>query len=176
VDRVVVEPLVMETAPARANRNPMDRVAAFFAALAGIALLLIFAREMVEIILRNLFGRSTMFADEMCGYLNVGVVFLGLAYTLARGGFIRVEMVYRHLKGAAKRAADWYAVIVSLAFASTLLYQMVKYTIYSFVNDVRSPEVTATPQYIPQLLVVIGVSVLVVQLLVFAARRCRGLP
>ncbi len=154
----------------------MDRVAAFFAALAGIALLLIFALEMVEIILRNLFGRSTMFADEMCGYLNVGVVFLGLAYTLARGGFIRVEMVYRHLKGAAKRAADWYAVIVSLAFASTLLYQMVKYTIYSFVNDVRSPEVTATPQYIPQLLVVIGVSVLVVQLLVFAARRCRGLP
>jgi hypothetical protein len=53
---------------------------------------------------------------------------------------------------------------------------MVKYAIYSFANDVRSPEVTATPQYIPQLFVVIGVSVLVVQLLVFAARRSRDLP
>jgi TRAP-type C4-dicarboxylate transport system permease small subunit len=159
-----------------AARGIPERIGTFFAALAGIALLLIFALEMYEIVLRNGFGKSTMFADEVCGYLNVAVVFLGLAYTLARGGFIRVEALYRHFKGRLKVVADWYAVIVSVIFAAAVLYQMIKYTLYSFVNDVRSPEVTATPQYIPQLLVVIGMAVLLIQLLTYVRRRCRKLP
>jgi TRAP-type C4-dicarboxylate transport system permease small subunit len=159
-----------------APRGIPERIGTFFAALAGIALLLIFALEMYEIVLRNVFGKSTMFADEVCGYLNVAVVFLGLAYTLARGGFIRVEAVYRHFKGRMKIVADWYAVVVSVIFTAAVLYQMIKYTLYSFVNDVRSPEVTATPQYIPQLLVVIGMAVLLIQLLTYVRRRCRDLP
>jgi hypothetical protein len=67
-------------------------------------------------------------------------------------------------------------VIVSLAFAATILDQMIRYTLYSFLNDVRSPEVTATPQYLPQLVLVLGMAVLVAQLLVFVFRRCRDLP
>jgi TRAP-type C4-dicarboxylate transport system permease small subunit len=170
--------VALEIAPETPKRaaGAMDKVANFCAALAGVSLIAIFVLEIVEITLRNLFGRSTMFADEMCGYLNVAVVFLGLAYTLARGGFIRVEILYKRFRGRVKAAADWYAVIVSLAFVATILDQMIRYTLYSFLNDVRSPEVTATPQYLPQLVLVVGMAVLVAQLLAFVFRRCRDLP
>jgi TRAP-type C4-dicarboxylate transport system permease small subunit len=153
-----------------------NRLARIGARLACVALVLIVALVLAEIGSRNLLNRSTMIADEMCGYLNVAVVFLGLAYTMHEGGFIRVELVYKTFKGAMKAIADWYNVLVSTAFALIMLYYLSRYTLYSYQNNIRSAEVTATPQYLPQLFAVAGTLLLAIYLVKFIVNKCRNVP
>lgn len=153
-----------------------DRSALLGGRVAALALILICVLVLAEILSRNLLNRSTMIADEMCGYLNVGVVFLGLAFTMHQGGFIRVDLTYRMLKGAMKLIADWYNVLASTAYAVIMLFYMTKYTIYSYQNGITSAEITATPQFIPQLFVVVGALLLTVYLFKFIITRCRNVP
>jgi len=152
------------------------RSAVFGGRLAAFALVVICVLVLAEIVSRNLFNRSTMIADEMCGYLNVAVVFLGLAYTMHEGGFIRVELVYRMFSSAMKTIANWYNVLASGAYAVIVLYYMVKYTLYSYQNSITSAEITATPQFIPQMFVILGGLLLVIYLFRFIVTRCRDVP
>jgi TRAP-type C4-dicarboxylate transport system permease small subunit len=162
--------------PAQGFAAFADGVAAWSGRLAAAALVLICILVVTEITMRNLFNRSTMIADEMCSYLNVALVFFGLSYTLQQGGFIRVDTVHSLLRGTARRIADWYTVLVSLVFCSVLFYYVTTYALYSFKNDIRSAEVSATPQFIPQLFVVLGVAALIIYLLKLVAQRCRNVP
>lgn len=165
------------------QQTAADRYAAFArmlaligARLAGIALVLIVVLVLAEIASRNLLNRSTMIADEMCGYLNVALVFLGLAYTMHEGGFIRVELVYKTFRGGMKAVADWFNVIVSTVFTLVMLYYLARYTLYSYQNNIRSPEITATPQYLPQLFAVAGTLLLAIYLVKFIVDKCRNVP
>ena len=144
--------------------------------LSGAAIVLIMLLVCAEVALRNLFGTSTMVADEMSGYLNVAAVFLGLAYTLKDGGFIRVEIIYQALAGRAKAAAQWAILIASLAYAAVLLVFMWRYVEYSFSAGIVSTDVSQTPLWIPQSLIVVGALLLVLQLLAYCATRARDLP
>jgi TRAP-type mannitol/chloroaromatic compound transport system permease small subunit len=95
---------------------------------------------------------------------------------LQQGGFIRVDTVYGHLRGAAKLIADWFGVLVSLVYLSVMLYYVATYTLYSFRRDLRSAEITATPLFIPQMFIVLGIAALIIYLLKLAVQRCRNVP
>lgn len=144
--------------------------------VAGFALACICLLVTVEILLRSIAGRSTLIAEEMSGYLNVAVVFFGLSYALTRGAFIRVNIVYGMLTGWAKRFADWYIVLASLAYFVVVLFYMVKYTIYSYNFHIISTNISSTPQYIPQSLIIIGSIGLLLVLVGYVIDRCRNIP
>jgi TRAP-type C4-dicarboxylate transport system permease small subunit len=153
-----------------------ERCATGGAYLAGAALVAICVLVMSEIIARNVLGTSTMIADEMCGYLNVAVVFLGLAYTMQQGGFIRVELLYHKFATRTKRIADALSVLLSFAYICIVLYYMAKYALFSYQNDIRSAELTQTPLFIPQAVLVLGACLLVIYLLKFILNRFRDVP
>ena len=153
-----------------------DRLAEWGGVLAGGALVLLCGLVSIEILARNLLNRSTMIADEISGYLNVAVIFFGLAYTIKHDELIRVGLVYRRFRGVTKAIADWYGVLASLIYSGIILYFMSQYALYSFRNDIRSAEITETPQFIPQLFIVAGTSILVIYLFKFVLRRCRDVP
>lgn len=146
------------------------------AALSVTAVLLILSLVCVEVFLRTFLGTSTLIADEMSGYLNVAVIYLGLAYTLDDGGFVRVDAVYRRLTGATGALARWIIGLVSFAYIGVLLYFMVKYVAYSYHGGLRSAELSETPLYLPQSLIVIGSALLLLQLLAYLLKRVRDLP
>lgn len=145
-------------------------------ALAGAAVVLILAVVCAEMLLRNLLGTSLLIGDELCGYLNVAVIFLGLGYTLREGGFIRVELLYDAMSHAWRAASRWFFVLTSIVFVCAMLYYSLKHLIYLFEADIRSDGLTEMLLYIPQIPVVVGSAVLLVQLLSYVFGRMNKVP
>lgn len=144
--------------------------------IAGLALICIFLLVMAEILIRAIAGRSTIIAEEYAGYLNVAVVFFGFSYALTRGSFIRVSLIYDLLKGKARRVAQWYIVLASLIYILAILFYMTKYTLYSYRFHTVSTNISATPQYIPQIIVLIGTFIVLLVLVAYVIDRCRNIP
>jgi TRAP-type C4-dicarboxylate transport system permease small subunit len=143
--------------------------------LAGLCVVLILLLVCVEVVAR-LFNHSTMVADELAGYLNVGIIFFGLAYTVREGGFIRIELLYDRLRGGALAVARWCIVLTSLAFTLVLTFFLALHVQYAFVRDTRAVSVLATPEYIPMTITVVGCALLVLQLVAYLLDRVRKLP
>jgi TRAP-type C4-dicarboxylate transport system permease small subunit len=146
------------------------------AVVSGAAILAILALVCVEVFLRGFVGTSTLVADEMSGYLNVAVIYFGLAYTLHHGGFVRVDVVYSKLTGSLGQAARWTVALVSFAYVAVLLYYMFKYVAYSYNGHLTSAELSETPLWIPQSLILVGSTLLLLQLSAYIVKRVRDLP
>lgn len=153
-----------------------SRIASLGGALAGVAVLAILVLVGTEVFLRELFDLSTLVADEMSGYLNVAVVYLGLAYTLREGGFIRVEPIYNRIADRAGGLVNWIILLVSLAYVAVIIWYMVEHALYSYEADIRSMFVSQTPLFWPQMLIPFGTGILALQLVAFALKRVRRLP
>ncbi len=153
----------------------VNRVADGAAVLAGVAIVIILALVCIEVLLRP-FKISLQIVDEICGYLNAAAVFLGLAYTLREGGFIRVELLYDQLKGGLKKGVQWLNVVSGSIYVAVLLYFTIYHVIYLYKKDVRAVSVLETPEWIPQTFAIIGLCVLLLQLMVFVVNRVRNVP
>jgi TRAP-type mannitol/chloroaromatic compound transport system permease small subunit len=144
--------------------------------VAAACIAIILALVCVEVLLRNVFRSSTLIADEMSGYLNAAVLFLGLAYTLKEGGFIRVEVVYNKLRGWFGMTVKWVITLFSLLYTAVLVVYIWQHVTYSYAFNVRSPDVTSTPLFIPQLVMWLGAVILGIQLLSYVLNRVRNVP
>lgn len=153
-----------------------DRISYAGGLASALAVFLILVLVNVEVFGRSLFNVSTMIADEMSGYLNAAMIFLGLAYTLKERGFIRVEVVYNRVQGPTKTFIKWVIVLASLAYAGVILVYLWKHVLYSFQFKILALSVTETPLFIPQGIVLVGVLILVVQLVAFLLNRVRSIP
>lgn len=154
----------------------VNRVSGFFGAISALAILAILVLVCVEILMRNLLGRSTMISDEVAGYLNAAAVFLGLGYTLRERAFIRVDSLYSKLRGRLLTTCRWAFTLTTVATVAVLLYYMGKHVLYLYANSVRSDSLTQTPLYIPESVVVAGLAVLLLQLLTYVVKRVRDVP
>lgn len=153
----------------------VTRLADGAAVLAGIAIVAILALVCIEVLLRP-FKISLLVVDEICGYLNAAAVFLGLAYTLREGGFIRVELVYDRLKGGLKQGVRWMIVATGLVYVAVLLYYTIIHVFYLYQKNVRAVSVIETPEWIPQTVAIVGLFILLLQLVVYVANRMRNVP
>lgn len=153
----------------------VNRLADGAAVLAGVAIVAILALVCVEVMLRP-FKISLQIVDEICGYLNAAAVFLALAYTLRDGGFIRVELVYDHLKGSFKQGVKWLIVTTGLVYVAVLLYFTVLHVFYLYRKDVRAVSVIETPEWIPQSVAIVGLCILLLQLVAYVVNRMRNVP
>lgn len=153
----------------------VNKLADGAAVLAGIAVVAILALVCVEVLLRPL-RISLLVVDEICGYLNAAAVFLGLAYTLREGGFIRVELVYDRIKGGLKQAVRWLIVLSALLYTAVLLHYTIIHVGYLYDKNVRAVSVIETPEWIPQSFAILGLFILLLQLAVYVVHRMRHVP
>ena len=97
----------MQPSPEAPSRGALDRWVGRVAlglrrARSAIAVVAILVIVCIETVLRQ-FQASLLVTDEIAGYLNAAAIFLGLAWTLREGGFIRVELLYDRAAGASSR-------------------------------------------------------------------------
>ena len=130
----------------------------------------------VEMLSRAVLGVSTQISDEMCGYLNVAVVFLGMAVSLKDGVHVRVELLYERFKGNWALAVRWLIVVTSLMYLIVTTAVLSKYVSYSFSRGLVSTSVAETPLWLPQSIAVIGSAMLVLQLAAFLLRGGKSVP
>ncbi len=168
------------SSPAEAEKSGFARFADSLSlvsgVLAGVAVILILAIVCAEILLRNLAGRSLLIGDELCGYLNMAVVFLGLGYTLREGGFIRVELLYDVMSHSWRAASRWFFVLTSIIFVCAMLHYSLKHLVYLYGAGIRSDGLTEMLLYIPQAPVVVGSAILLIQLLSYVLGRMNKVP
>jgi TRAP-type C4-dicarboxylate transport system permease small subunit len=169
----------MQPSPELAPRGALDRWVGRLAwacgVLAALAVVAILAIVCLETVLRQ-FQSSLLVTDEIAGYLNAAVIFLGLAWTLREGGFIRVELLYDRARGGLKQALRWLIVLTATVFSALTLWVCVRQVIYAFDRDTRAVSIIDTPEWIPQSVMVLGLAVLLLQLLAWIVDRVRRIP
>ena len=128
------------------------------AALAALCMVGLLVMVMLSVLSRQL-GFNVRGTAAYAGYLMAGAGFLALAHTLKRGEHIRVTLILNALRGSSRKALE----VWSLGFASLLSTVMAYYScrlVWQSLdfNDV-STGVDATPLWIPQLVMAVGMVV-----------------
>ncbi len=98
----------------------MDVLCRLCASSAAIAIVLMAALILMEIMLRNIFDHSLLVVDELVGYLLSASIFLALGPTFHRGAMIRMTMLTDRINGRASAVLE--AFILSPALALTLFW------------------------------------------------------
>lgn len=123
-----------------------------------------------EVVCRNMLGFSLMVTDEIAGYLLVSLVFLGMPVALAKGALFRVELVLNKLRPRPRAWLELVFDLLSMALALVLLWQLCLFVADSWQRGVRAPTVLATPLYLPQSLMVMGMASVACVLMLHIAR------
>ena len=138
-------------------RALLDSLFKLLGALGAFFILATLIIEVAGIALREL-GYSMAGGDAYAGYFLAAGSFLALGYALRHGDHIRVTLILQRVHGRAR----WWMEVACLAIASALSVYFAYFSAklvwgsYAF-NDI-SQNVDATPLWIPQLSMAIGLA------------------
>jgi TRAP-type C4-dicarboxylate transport system permease small subunit len=130
----------------------------FYTALGGLGALFILATLVVEVV--GIAGRELGYSmaglDAYAGYCLAAGSFLAMPYALRRGDHIRVTLILARLKDRARYWMEVLCLVVATLLSGYFAFFSAKlvWGSYNF-NDV-SQNVDATPLWIPQLSMAVG--------------------
>ena len=113
-------------------------------------------------------------SDAYAGYSMAACGFLALAYTFKHGEHIRVSLLLDRLGSAQRRVAEWFSLLVAVVVVAMLFWYGSRMAWYSWSFGDRSQGIDATPLWIPQIFMVVGVFVFLVALLDDVVMRLLG--
>jgi TRAP-type C4-dicarboxylate transport system permease small subunit len=148
---------VVARGPSHPAEGWVERLCRWLCALAILSMIVMVASE---VFLRNVLGLSLQSADELGGYLLVGVSFLSLSTCFVSGAFHKVEFIDGRLgeRGHALRKLIFDA--MSLAFCLLLLWQLTRLVLRSWEGGDFAATILGTPLWIPQLTMPLGIAAL----------------
>ena len=137
----------------------------------------IFAMTMlitVDVLGRYLFGRPTMVAVEISGYMLVAMIFLGLAYTEKRDRHITITVITDRIPVKRRRAITIVNIFAAAILAAWLTWFTLQPVIQDFELGTVSLTGTRTPIWVPGLLIPVGFGLLSIQLLTRLLKTLRS--
>ncbi|MBU8546041.1 MULTISPECIES: TRAP transporter small permease subunit [Roseomonadaceae] len=141
--------------------------------LAAISAALLATILIVEVLATSFFNWSQPWAVEYAIYLQCFVLFCGAGWTLRQGGHIRVAVLMQTLPPAAARLLDMAGCVFAIGvigFATQTLWQQL---LRSFDFGSTSYYPMATPVWMPQLLLTLGFTLLLLGLVARLLRLLR---
>ena len=119
---------------------------------------------LTETALRLFLERSLFVAEEFSGYLMANFVMLGLAYTLREEGHIRVNLLLSRLQSRGRTVLDFAGYAVGCGAFALLTWELWCVMVDNFAIGQRSMNVTKTPVFIPQIGLVAGSALMLMQM------------
>jgi TRAP-type C4-dicarboxylate transport system permease small subunit len=113
-----------------------------------------------EAIARNVFGTSLQITDEVGGYLLVALTFLSMSVAESHGGFHRVEFVQMRLSPQMRLISQIVFELMSLVASALVTWQLIRLVLNSFRSEDVAPTPLATPLWMPQASMGIGMALL----------------
>ena len=141
--------------------------------LASLLLVVLTLLILTEITLRSFFNTSTMLSDEYSGYLYLALVCFGFGYTFLKDGHIRITVLTSRLSTKASSLVDILAGSVTLAVLFFALYRTALLTFDSYQMGVVSEGVSATPIYLAQLSLPLGLVLFIIAVMAFVVQRIK---
>ncbi len=119
-----------------------------------------------EVVCRSVFGFSLQITHEVAGYLLVSVTFLSIGVSLHDRALFRVEFLFSRVPRRAQHGFQLLFTTLALVFSVILDHQLIRLVASSYARGVREATILGTPLYLPQLVMPIGVSLMIVVLFV----------
>lgn len=132
--------------------------------LAALFMIGVLAMVLLSIVSR-LVGFYVPGTDAYAGYAMAGAGFLALAHTLKANEHIRVTLIIGKLRGGARRGMELWALSVAVLMSGALAWFSWRLVWQSHTFHDISTAADATPLWIPQILMGIGCTVLLIALL-----------
>lgn len=126
---------------------------------------LLMVMVLVEVITRYVMQAPLSIADELGGFMLVGITFVGLAYTWKERGHVSVEIVTNILPPKVKQWLRFFTLILALIFCYPLIAGCYELLQDSLLFSSRSGSWMRTPLVYPQSLLFIGSILLLLQLI-----------
>jgi len=132
--------------------------------LAALFMIGVLAMVLLSIVSR-LVGFYVPGTDAYAGYAMAGAGFLALAHTLKANEHIRVTLIIGKLRGGARRGLELWALSVAVLMSGALAWFSWRLVWQSHTFHDISTAADATPLWIPQILMGVGCTVLLIALL-----------
>jgi TRAP-type C4-dicarboxylate transport system permease small subunit len=136
-------------------RAILDRFFRLLGALGAFFILATLVIEVVNIVGREL-GYSMAGADAYAGYFLAAGSFLALAYALRSGDHIRVTLILQRLRGRPRWWMEVLCLVVATLLSSYFAWFAARLVWGSYTFHDISQNVDATPLWIPQLSMALG--------------------
>ena len=141
--------------------NIIERLSLWLSSLCLIGMTLLM---LLEIVLRSVFNSTTDNSDELVGYMLIGVSFLSLALCQSRGAFHRVEMVQMRLGPRGKAVSALVFDTLSFGYIALTTWYFVQFVMSSYRREAQASTMLATPLWIPETVMVVGATMLLIVL------------
>jgi C4-dicarboxylate transporter DctQ subunit len=139
--------------------------------LGGFAVLAITLLISLDVVLRFFFNRPLLFVDEVASFLQLLVVFGGLAYTFEVGGHVRVDLVTARLPPGGRAGLR----LVTLAVGEVFVLVVAWVTGQSALTAYRYGRVSAVmPLWVPMLIIPAGLLLLAAAMAAALRRQWRA--
>ena len=126
----------------------------------------LFMIGVLVMVLLSVLGRLLQFhlpgTDAYAGYAMAGAGFLALAHTLKSGEHIRVTLIIGKLSGGARRGLELWSLTVAVLLSALLALYAWRLAWQSHAFHDISTSSDATPLWIPQILMGLGTTVLLI--------------
>jgi TRAP-type mannitol/chloroaromatic compound transport system permease small subunit len=138
----------------------LDRLYFYCGYLAAFFMVLIFATTMLQIVGRYI-GFNPRGLTDYAGYFMGASAFLAFAHTLNRGAHVRIEL-FLSMLGSHRHIAEKFSFAVSTAVAAWLAYYSWSEVCWSYALGDMSQGLDATPIWIPQSTMALGMTLLAI--------------
>lgn len=153
----------------------IERLSNYASIIASFLLILTTALIFIEVISRNFFHFSIYIADEYSGYMLIGIVFLGSAFSFRNEGFIAIELFYNRMPTKIKSFMNIVVCGISLVYLFILFWNFQKFTFQSYKFNITSEYITRTPMFIPHSLMAIGAILLIFEVGIYLIKSFKQL-
>jgi TRAP-type C4-dicarboxylate transport system permease small subunit len=133
--------------------------------LCEIAIAVMGSIVILEIVTRNLFNFSFEMSDELGGYIIVGITFMSLPVCQVYRSYHHVQMVQSRLSPRMQAASHLLFDLLSLLFCAVLVWQLTRFVLGSYRSEDVAPTLLATPLWIPQSIMPIGMLAVTISVL-----------
>lgn len=133
-------------------------IARFSRVICALAMIAMAVGITVEIISRNFFHYSFRGVEELSGYLLVAITFLGLAVAVHEEGLFRVEILLERFPASVRKGLELLFLVAFAAFLLLIDYHCLSLVVGSWQNGYASSTLLATPLYLPQALIPLGLT------------------
>lgn len=142
------------------------------AVMAAIIIIYMVLHILLEIFVRTALDTSTFALDELIGYSVAACGYLGLGYTLEKGGLIRVNLVLSKVNplGRARRVIEVLCCVGTLIAMGLPLWYFGISVIKKYHSGYTSGTMLNAQQWIPEGILWIGLLIFWVQLLAYTLR------
>jgi TRAP-type C4-dicarboxylate transport system permease small subunit len=134
-------------------------------AICSFALVAMIVLIVAEMLARSIFSGSLFVTFEITGYLLVVMTFFSMPVALAANTYHRIEFIQGRLSPRARLIVRLLFDIVSLSFLATVDWQLFRLVMDSWASGAREHTLLATPLWLPQLAMPLGLTLLSLMLL-----------